>query len=173
MFISSDEKLISVFVESLYLHVVVLHSFCLFIYLIKFWVCLIRVFPSPPFFFKLNVAGKWKCSAVWEVASPVACETTGDGCAVLSSLVWGLGTGTYQEEATGGSVLCADVPYCSSLKEAASHRPEYVLPCRPGAHQSCQNQILSGILVYSYSSWYIFFTLGHFQLSSKSRPLPL
>lgn len=141
---------------------------------IKFWVCLILVFPSPPFFFLLlNVAGKWKCWVVVEVASPVACETAGDGCAVLSSLVWRLGAGTYQEEATGGSLLCADVPYCSSVKEAASHRPEYVLSCRPGAHQSCQNQILSGILVYSYSSWYIFCTAGHFQLPSKSRPLPL
>lgn len=66
---------------------------------------------------------------------------------VFLSLVWRLRAGAYQEEAAGGSLLCADLPYCSSFKEAASHRPQYVLSCRPGAHQSCQDQILTGILM--------------------------
>lgn len=135
------------------------------------WYCILfLVFPPLHLFLLLNVAGKRKSSVVGEVA---ACEPTGDGCAVIFSVVWRLGAGTYQEEAPGRSLLCADVPHCSSIKEAASHRPEYVLSCRPRAHQSCQNQILSGILVYSYSVWYIFYTVGHFQLSSKYRPIPL
>lgn len=66
---------------------------------------------------------------------------------VFLSLVWRLRAGAYQEEAAGGSLLCADLPYRSSIKEAASHRPQYVLSCRPGAHQSCQDQILTGILM--------------------------
>lgn len=63
------------------------------------------------------------------------------------SLVRRLRAGAYQEEAAGGSLLCADLSYCSSIKEAASHRPQYVLSCRPGAHQSCQDQILTGTLM--------------------------
>lgn len=62
----------------------------------------------------------------------------------LLSLVWRIRAGAYQEEAAGGSLLCANLPYRSSIKEAASHRPQYVLSCRPGAHQSCQDQILTG-----------------------------
>lgn len=63
---------------------------------------------------------------------------------VFLSLVWRLRAGAYQEEAAGGSLLCADLPYRCSAKEAASHRPQYVLPRRPGAHQPCQDQILTG-----------------------------
>lgn len=64
------------------------------------------------------------------------------------SVVWQLRAGAYQEEATGGPLLCADLPNCSSAKEDASHRPQYVLSCRPGTHQPCQDQILTGTCAY-------------------------
>lgn len=63
------------------------------------------------------------------------------------SLVRRLRAGAHQEEAARGPLLCADLPYRSSIKEDASHRPQYVLSRRPGAHQSCQDQILTGTLM--------------------------
>lgn len=62
----------------------------------------------------------------------------------LQTKVWGLRTGAHQEEAAGGSLLCADVPHRGSLEEAAAHRPQHVLASRPGTHQPRQDQILTG-----------------------------
>lgn len=64
----------------------------------------------------------------WLLVKPLVMDV------VLFSSVWRLRAGTYQEEATGGSLFCADFPYCCSIKETSSHRSKYVLACRPRAH---------------------------------------
>lgn len=60
-------------------------------------------------------------------------------------VVWRLRAGAQPEEAERRSILGADLSHRGRVEEAAPHRPQHVLSCRPGAHQSCQDQILTGI----------------------------
>ncbi len=127
-------------IESLYQHVVI----CVKCYsaagsssrCIKFYVtlCSLLFAVFVKYFQKPLVS---KTSEIWQI---------GLNFSFLSS-VWRIGARAHKEEAAGRSLLCADLPYRSSIKEAAPHRPQYVFSCRPGAHQSCQDQILTGTLM--------------------------